>query len=319
MGHVEFLRDIVAAVDTPGHVPVLLAETVRLLDPQPGRVVVDCTIGDAGHAAALAEPVGPEGTVVGFDVDPDALAFATARLQYAPAHFVAIRDNFVCVPQHMARLGLRADALLADLGFNSRQMADPGRGLSFAADGPLDMRLDPDGPATARHLLATVSERELADLVRRYGEEPLARKIAQNVVRRRADEPIDSTAQLAAIVVEAYGSRAHSSRMHPATRTFMALRIAVNEELTALSALLEHITLAADRTGSGGWLTAGARIAIISFHSLEDRLVKRAFAELDRRGVAERLTRRPITAGDEEVLCNAQSRSAKLRAIRLRA
>ncbi len=307
-----------AAVDTPGHLPVLLGETLRLLDPQPGQVAVDCTVGDAGHAAALAEPVGPHGTVVGFDVDPDALAFAAGRLRDAPAHFVAIRDNFVRVPQHMARLGLRADALLADLGFNSRQMADPRRGLSFRADGPLDMRLDPDGPATARQLLATLPQRELADLIQRYGEEPLARTIARNVVRIRAGAPIDSTAQLAAIVVEAYGSRAHSSRMHPATRTFMALRIAVNEELTALSGLLEHITLAADRAGSGGWLTAGARIAIISFHSLEDRLVKRAFAELDRRGLAERLTRRPITAGNEEVARNPRSRSAKLRAIRLR-
>ena len=297
---------------------MLLAETVRLLDPQRGRVVVDCTIGDAGHAAALAERVGPDGTVVGLDVDPDALTCAAARLKDSPARLVAVRDNFVRLPKHMARLGLRADALLADLGFNSRQMADPGRGLSFAADGPLDMRLDPDSPATAAHLLATLPQHELAELIRLNGEEPLAKKIALNVVRRRAHEPIESTLQLAAIVVEAYGSRAHSSRMHPATRTFMALRIAVNEELTALGALLEHITLAAERTGSGGWLTAGARIAIISFHSLEDRLVKRAFTELDRRGVAERLTRRPVTAGDEEVACNPRARSAKLRAIRLR-
>jgi len=291
---------------------------VRLLDPQQGRVVVDCTIGDAGHAAALAERVGPDGTMVGLDVDPDALTCAAARLKDSPARLVAVRDNFVRLPKHMVRLGLRADALLADLGFNSRQMADPGRGLSFAADGPLDMRLDPDNPATAGHLLATLAEHELAELIRLNGEEPLAKKIALNVVRTRANEPIESTLQLAAIVVEAYGSRAHSSRMHPATRTFMALRIAVNEELTALGVLLEHITRAAERTGSGGWLTAGARIAIISFHSLEDRLVKRAFAELDRRGVAERLTRRPITAGVEEVRSNPRSRSARLRAVRLR-
>ena len=267
---------------------------------------------------ALAEPVGPQGTVVGFDVDPAALAFAAERLHGAPARFVAIRDNFVRVPLHMARLGLRADTLLADLGFSSRQMADPGRGLSFAGDDPLDMRFDPDGPRTARQLLATMGQQELEDLIRLYGEEPLARTIARNVVRTRAGEPIETTAQLAAIVLKAYGSRAHSSRMHPATRTFMALRIAVNEELTALSALLEHIALAADRADKGGWLTAGARIAIISFHSLEDRLVKRAFAELDRRGVAERLTRRPITAGVEEVRCNPRSRSARLRAVRLR-
>ncbi len=298
-----------------GHIPVLLAETLRVLDPRPGQVVVDCTVGGGGHSAALSQAVGEGGTVVGFDVDPDALAFTARLLQNAPARFEPIRDNFVRAPHHLGRLGLRADAVLADLGFSSPQMTDPQRGLSFSADAPLDMRLDPDGPVTARELLATLPEHELADLLGQYGEDPLARKIARNIVQARDREPIVSTEQLAAIVVDAYGSRARRSRMHPATRTFMALRIAVNDELTALGALLDNIADAG--SPATGWLAAGCRVAIISFHSLEDRLVKRAFAGLDQRGAAQRLSRRPITAGDDEVASNPRARSAKLRAIRL--
>ncbi len=296
---------------------MLLAQTLRVLDPRPGQVVVDCTIGRGGHSGALSQAVGEEGTVVGFDVDPDALAFAGRLLRDAPARFEPIRDNFVRAPHHLRRLGLRADAVLADLGFSSQQVSDPQRGLSFSADGPLDMRLDPQGPITARELLATLPETELAELLHLYGEDPLSRRIARKIVQARDREPIVSTEQLAALVVEAYGSRARRSRMHPATRTFMALRIAVNEELTALGALLDSIADEGAGSSETGWLAAGARIAIISFHSLEDRLVKRAFAGLEDRGTAERLNRRPIIAGDDEVASNPRARSAKLRAVRL--
>lgn len=296
---------------------MLPVETLELLAPRPGEVAVDCTLGGGGHAALLSEAVGSAGLVVGFDVDPDALAAAAERLRGTPAAFEAIRANFVEIPRHMGRLGRRADVLLADLGFSSRQMDDPQRGLSFTRDGPLDMRLDPDAPVTAAELLATLPERELAEVIGRYGEEPLARKIARNVVQARRGEPITTTGRLADIVVEAYGARARSSRMHPATRTFMALRIAVNEELAALDALLGHVAEAAARTGGGGWLAAGARIGIISFHSLEDRMVKQAFAELVRQGAAERLTKRPVTAGAGEIAANPRARSAKLRVVRL--
>lgn len=297
--------------------PVLQAETLALLAPQPGDVVVDCTVGLGGHAAVLSGPLGPAGTVIGFDVDPDALAIAAERLAGRDAAFEPVRDNFVRIPRYMAGLGRQANVVVADLGFSSRQMGDPRRGLSFANDGPLDMRLDPDGPATAAELVATMPEQELAHIIGGYGEEPLARKIARNVVLARQREPITTTARLADIVVEAYGGRARTSRMHPATRTFMALRIAVNDELAALEALLGHIADGAAQTGGGGWLAPGARIAIISFHSLEDRMVKQAFAELYRQGAAERLTRRPVTAGDDEIATNPRSRSAKLRAVRL--
>ena len=301
----------------PGHVPVLPAETLGLLDAQPGEIMVDCTVGQGGHAALLSASLGPAGTIIGFDVDPGALAVAADRLRGTPAAFEPVRDNFVRVVHHMAHLDRRADVVLADLGFSSRQMDDPKRGLTFAHDGPLDMRLDPDGPVTAAELVATMPEQELAHVISRYGQEPLARKIARFVVQTRDHGPITSTTQLADIVVEAYGNRARSSRRHPATRTFMALRIAVNDELAALEALLGHIADGAAEAGSGGWLSAGARIAIISFHSLEDRMVKRAFVELAERGLAERLTRRPVTAGDQEVAVNPRSRSAKLRVIRL--
>jgi 16S rRNA (cytosine1402-N4)-methyltransferase len=306
-----------AVVDDAPHVPVLPAETLRLLAPQPGEVVVDCTVGQGGHAALLAGPLGPGGTVIGFDVDPAALQAAAERLAAAGAGFEPVRDNFVRVARRMAELGRRADVVIADLGYSSRQMGDARRGLSFAHDGPLDMRLDPDGPVTAAELVATMPEQELAHIIRRFGEEPLARKIARAVVQERAGEPITTTARLADIVVAAYGSRARSSRMHPATRTFMALRIAVNDELAALEALLGHIADGAAGAGGDGWLAPGARIGIISFHSLEDRMVKRAFAELQDRGLTETLTRRPVTAGDDEVASNPRSRSAKLRVVRL--
>ncbi len=258
---------------------MLPAETLGLLDPQPGEIMVDCTVGQGGHAALLAASLGPAGTIIGFDVDPGALAVAADRLRGSGAAFEPVRDNFVRVAHHLTQLDRQADVVLADLGFSSCQMDDPRRGLAFGLDGPLDMRLDPDGPVTAAELVATMPEQELADIISQYGQEPLARKIARFVVQTRDHGPITSTTQLADIVVEAYGNRARSSRKHPATRTFMALRIAVNDELAALEALLGHIADGAKEAGSGGWLSSGARIAIISFHSLEDRMVKRAFAD----------------------------------------
>ncbi len=297
---------------------MLPAETLGLLDPQPGEIMVDCTVGQGGHAALVSASLGPAGTIIGFDVDPGALAVAADRLRGTGAAFEPVRDNFVRVAHHLTQLDRQADVVLADLGFSSCQMDDPNRGLAFGLDGPLDMRLDPDGPVTAAELVATMPEQELAHVISRYGQEPLARKIARFVVQTRDHGAITSTTQLADIVVEAYGNRARSSRKHPATRTFMALRIAVNDELAALEALLGHIADGVSEAG-GGWLSTGARIAIISFHSLEDRMVKRAFAQLLDRGLAERLTRRPVTAGDDEVAVNPRSRSAKLRVIRLSA
>lgn len=306
----------------PRHAPVLLTECLDWLAPSADDVVVDATVGRGGHALELARRAR---TLVGVDRDAGSLAFARERIaQELPTADVHLEHaSFVELPARLRSRGLRANALLADLGFSSAQMDDPARGFSFQADGPLDMRLDPTAPTTAADFVNRSSETELAEVIRRLGEEPLARAIARNVVRAREGAPIESTAELAGLVVEAYGRRARSSRLHPATRTFMALRIAVNDELGALERLLDLVTRGATECarGTGGdgqpWLARGARIAIIAFHSLEDRIVKHAFAALEREGLATRLTRKPVTAGADEIAGNPRARSAKLRVVRL--
>lgn len=312
-----------------GHQPVLVQEALGLLEPQPGEVVVDCTIGRGGHAVEFSRRIGPRGALVALDLDQENLNFATQRLRAeTPARIVPIHASFARVAELLAREELQADIVLADLGFSSSQMDDPARGFSFAVDAPLDMRLDRAQPRTAADLIAETSERELADIIFQYGEDPLARQIARKLALARTAEPIQSTARLAQLVLEAYGPRARTSRIHPATRTFMALRIAINDELGALRALLDHVTRGLERFAAAphaprqranesvGWLKPGARIGIMSFHSLEDRLVKHAFADLARRGLAERLTKRPIAATDAEIAANPRARSAKLRALR---
>ncbi len=300
-----------------GHAPVMLAEVLRLLEPRPDETVVDCTLGRGGHAEALARAIGPSGRLIGFDLDEGNLEHARPRVEAAGGRFIAVHGSFAGVREYMAAQKLRADVVLADLGVSSTQLDDPSRGFSFAEEGPLDMRMDRTRGLLAADLVAGMSERELADLIFQLGEEPLARRIARKVALAREHEPIVSTAQLARLVVEAYGPRARSSRLHPATRTFMALRMAVNDEQGALRLLLEGIELAARRADDNGWLNGGARVAVISFHSLEDRLVKHAFAELARQGFAERLTKKPLTADEGEIQANPRSRSAKLRALRL--
>lgn len=301
-----------------GHRPVLVREALRLLAPRPGETVIDCTAGRGGHAVEFARAVGPTGRVVLLDVDAGNLAYAAQRLRdetgLAPC---AVHASFAALPGLLERdpatRGLRADVLFADLGFSSSQMDDPKRGFSFSSDGPLDMRLDPTRGATAADLLRSLPERDLADLVYRFGEEPLSRRIAAKVVAWRRREPIETTAHLARLVREAYGPRAHRSRTHPATRTFMALRIAVNDELGALESLLDAIRIGARTASSDGWLRPGARAGIVSFHSLEDRLVKHAFAEMAREGIATIRTRKPVVSSEPESAANPRARSAKLR------
>jgi 16S rRNA (cytosine1402-N4)-methyltransferase len=303
----------------PIHIPVLLRQCLELLDPKPGEVVVDCTSGLGGHAVAMGERVKPDGRVLGFDLDPNNLKIAAARAGESGVNFEPVHTSFVRTPAELQLRRLRADIVLADLGFSSNQMDDPHRGLSFQSDAPLDMRLDPGGPITAADVLAAINEPDLANMIYEYGEDPLARKIARKIVQNRAHEPIATTARLARLVQEAYGPRARSSRMHPATRTFMALRIAVNDELGALRSLLDSISRAAENLKDCPWLNDGARVAIISFHSLEDRMVKHAFADLVNRNLATLLTksRKPVGPDDDEVQVNPRSRSAKLRAIKV--
>jgi len=312
-------RDLVV-----GHKPVLLQEVLGLLNPQPGETVIDGTLGRGGHAVAII-PLIPGGTYLGMDLDHGNLTFAHHRLApLAETHGVrllTVHGNFAGLRSALSDAGIDGvDALLVDLGFASNQMDDPRRGFSFMADGPLDMRLSaaesdwlPDKagaaypPGTAAQLVNTLPEADLADVIYKFGEERLSRRIARKIVERRAESPILQTGELAEICRRAYGPMAGKSKIHPATRTFQALRIAVNGELDALDGLLR---------GLPGLLRPGGRAGIISFHSLEDRPVKQTFLKLQQDGLAERLTRKPLTAGPEELAHNPRSRSAKLRGIR---
>jgi len=293
----------------PGHIPVLPDEVLQRLDPQPGQTVLDCTVGRAGHAELIVPRLAPGGRYIGLDVDPTNIAFARDRLGNAVIDVHLVHANFADARAVLDDLGIdRVDALLADLGFASVQMDDPGRGFSFDAEGPLDMRLDPGLGTTAADLVNQLPADELADVIYQYGEERLSRKVARFIVETREKHPIKTTTDLAQIVRRAYGPRGRRQRIDPATRTFMALRIAVNGELDALDALLGAVP---------DLIRPGGVAAVISFHSLEDRRVKLAFRELAQQGEVERLTRKCMTAGDPEREHNPRSRSAKLRAIRL--
>jgi len=301
-----------------GHVPVLLGEVMAGLEPKAGQVYVDLTAGRGGHAEAVARQLGPGGRVALFDLDRGNLDFARERVRRTSGiDPVAVHGSFVSVGRELDARGLVADLVLADLGFASTQVDDAERGLSFMRDGPLDMRLDPSSGMTAADLVASTSERDLAEMISRYGEDPLARQIAAKIRAARAVAPIKTTAQLADLVREAYGARAHASRMHPATKTFQALRIAVNDEMGALDALLDSIRRAAQRTREGrpSWLAPQARIAIIGFHSLEDRLVKQAFADLRKNGLAREITSGAVVSSESESAANPRARSAKLRVV----
>lgn len=300
-----------------GHIPVLLSEVAELLQPTSKDVIVDLTAGRGGHAVHLATLAGPEATVILFDLDKDNLAFATQRVEDVGAKVYPFHANFATAATKIKETGLQADCVLADLGFASNQIDTEERGLSFKLDGPLDMRLNTDSGITAAEIIETSPEKDLADLIFQLGEEPYARRIARKIVQERQKEPILGTVRLAQLVRSAYGARGRSSRLHPATRTFMALRIAVNEELIALDALLADIQAGCRTLNDENWLRNGARLAVISFHSLEDRRVKQSFVELEKRDLATRLTRKPICASDEEIAVNPRSRPAKLRAVKL--
>ncbi|MBX3403720.1 MAG: 16S rRNA (cytosine(1402)-N(4))-methyltransferase RsmH [Phycisphaeraceae bacterium] len=308
-----------------GHVPVLLAEVLAALDPQPGQAVLDCTAGLGGHARAMAQRIGPSGTLVLMDLDPTNLACAdaTVRSDGLAPRIVAMNAPFSAAPRLLADRGIVADCVLADLGWSSNQIADSARGFSFQRAGPLDMRLDPAAPVTAAELVATLPEGELAQIIRDYGEDPAAGRIARAIVRARAAGPIATTDQLARVVHEVMPRRhGPGGGIDPATRTFQALRIAVNDELGHLDALLAAVRRAATSI-SDTWLRAatadrpGARVAIIAFHSLEDRPVKQAFAALAADGVAATRTRGAVQASEAEVQANPRARSARLRAVEL--
>lgn len=259
------------------------------------------------------------------DLDAGNLARAEASVRSAlsledpaSASVIAINDGFGRLPRTLANRQISGDMLLADLGFASTQVDDPSRGLSFRREGPLDMRLDPASPVTAAELVNTMPERDLADLIWRLGEDRNARRIARKVVEARRDGPIETTTRLGEIVRSACPpGRGGGSRLDPATRTFQALRIAVNDEIGSLETLLASVVRAARdvSSGVGSWLSPGARVVFISFHSLEDRPVKRALASICEDGHATALTRKPVRPSEDECERNPRARSAKLRAI----
>ncbi len=286
------------------HVPVMRDEVLWLLRPRAGGTYVDCTVGGGGHAESILERIAPGGFLLGIDRDPAAIEFAARALARFAGSFRLVRGNFRDLEALLAAAGVRSvDGVLFDLGASSRQFDDPTRGFSYQEDAPLDMRMEPDAGASARDLVNTLSCDEIARILREYGEERWASRIARFIVERRESGPIVTTGQLVEVIKQAVPASARRRGPHPAKRTFQALRIAVNQELDNL------------REGIGQAIAAlapGGRLVAISYHSLEDRIVKHELA--DSRARVRAVSARPILPCDEEKLANPRSRSAKLRA-----
>lgn len=293
---------------TPFHEPVLAEEVLEHLARPGVRLIVDCTIGLGGHARLFLERLSAA-HLIGLDADPANLAAARNNLAPWEDRLRLLHANFTDIKSALTVAGgQRADAVLADLGWSSNQMADPARGMSFLLDGPLDMRIHPAIEQTAADLVNGLSEEELATLLWMQSQERHSRKISKRICEERRHGRITSTLQLARLVASALGEDPghHRSKIHPATRTFQALRMAVNQETTALQTLLDALP---------GCLAPGGRAAVISFHSVEDRLVKNSFRGLAREGIYRIVTKKPIVAVESERLRNPRSRSAKLRIV----
>ncbi len=302
----------------PGHVTVLLEEATAGLNLAPGDIAIDGTVGGGGHTERLLALTAPDGRVLGLDADPEAIARVQARFsqEIAYGRLILVQSDYAAMSRIVAEIGLGpAQGILLDIGVSSYQLDNPQRGFSLMQPGPLDMRFDPTRPISAAELVNTLDEDELADLIYRYGEERHSRRIARRLVQQR---PITTTGELARIVEQAVGGR-RGERIHPATRTFQALRIAVNQELAQLEAVLPQAL---------SLLRPGGRLAVISFHSLEDRLVKQWMQTEARDFVHDRnhpfggerrtptlriVTAKPITPSAAEIARNPRSRSAKLR------
>ncbi len=284
---------------SPVHVPVLLEEVRTGLNPQPGQILVDGTLGAGGHTRALAREVVGDGYIISLDRDPEAIAAAADNLSGLAVQLV--QENFCNLPETLREMGVeQVDGILLDLGLSSDQLADTNRGFSFHSTGELDLRFDPTEGEPAWRLINRLSAVHLANLIYEYGQERHSRRIARKIVETRNQQPIRTAKQLADLLRSCVPrSRNHS--IDPATRTFQALRIAVNDELKSLDIALRRLP---------DCLKPGGRMAVISFHSLEDRRVKHAFREDARLNV---LTKKPIVPGDDEINSNVRSRSARLR------
>jgi len=290
---------------TSGHTPVLTSQVVQLLRPERGGLFVDCTVGLGGHARSLLEAGATR--LIGIDRDADALARARDALASWGDRVELVHADYRALEEVLDARGISlVDGTLADLGVSSMQLESAGRGFSFQRDEPLDMRMDRSGGETAADLVERRSEQELADAIFEYGEERFSRRIARAIVEAREDRPVDTTGRLASIVRRAIPTRGYS-RIDPATRTFQALRIWVNRELEGLDRFLES---------SARRLRTGARLVVVTFHSLEDRIVKHTLRALERTSelAMKVLTKKPIVADEDELRANPRARSAKLRA-----
>jgi 16S rRNA (cytosine1402-N4)-methyltransferase len=284
------------------HRSVLLKETMHFLSPRPGGVYVDGTMGLGGHSQAILQRTAPDGRLIAFEWDERAIALSRIRLQEYAGRLTIIRRNFAEIAAGLQEIGVdQVDGILIDIGLSSLQLDKGGRGFSFQHDEPLDMRMDNRKEVTAASILATSTEQELADIFYYFGDEHQARPIAAHIVKARKEDEIRTSARLAALVVQSVPRRFHPKRIHMATKVFQALRIAVNTELENLSTILDEAV---------PLLKPGARFCVISFHSLEDRVVKRKFNKNEYLNV---VTSKPVTPAADEIAENPRSRSARLR------
>jgi len=284
----------------PAHIPVLLDEVIQFLDPKPGGRFIDATLGAGGHTLAILERSAPDGKVLAIDQDESALSNAKATLESFGSRIVFEHSSFRAVRAIAEANGFAAcDGVLADIGISSMMVDDPSRGFSFMREGPLDMRMDRNQAMTASEVVNTYSEKAIADIIYNFGEERRSRPIARSIVRSR---PLHTTTDLVRAIERVSGGKRYG-QIHPATRTFQGLRIYVNDELTSLEEFIDS---------SMAVLRPGGRLVVIAFHSLEDRIVKQRFRAATATGRV--LTKKVVTAGDEEVQRNPRARSAKLRA-----
>lgn len=286
------------------HIPVMVHEVINYLCPKPGQVILDCTVGSGGHACKILEAIKPHGFLIGVDKDYDILQIAKQSLSKTGGAFKLYHADYADIDEVLRLASVdKVQGILLDLGASSLQFDYADRGFSFSKEGPLDMRMDRSSGVTAHSLIQRLSERDLEELLKKYGEERWSRRIARAIVRARKEKDISTTRQLAAVVERVVPCG--KSRIHPATRVFQAFRIAVNRELESLETFLDKIHY---------YMADGARMVIISFHSLEDRMVKNKFAERAHQGVFKILTKKPVIPGEVEIERNIRSRSAKMRA-----
>lgn len=289
------------------HQPVMPEDVLRLLTPHPGMTMVDGTVGTGGHSLLLMPRLMPGGRLIAMDRDPQALQIARERLSPWGASVTFVQGNFSALADGLNEMGVsKVDGMLLDLGMSSLHVETAERGFSFVREGPLDMRMDPGQSVSAETIINRWPLDQLATMLETLGEERFARRIARGIVAERRVHPITSTTQLAALICEAVPSRFRHGRVHVATRAFQALRMAVNDELGSLQAVLERLPTV---------LARGGRAVVIAFHSLEDRLVKQAVVRGVREGIWQALTKKPLCPSEEELARNPRARSAKLRAV----